>query len=233
VTRARHATGLAAALAALALATAPAAPARAAAYGASVHASGGPPLGAFGDAAGFALGLESAAWSASGARPWLRLRSALQHVQTLWRDDAVPAGRTAGGTLGTRHVSATWAFLLGPELAASSGALRPYAWATAGPGWFRSRTDLAGDLGGTRWDRTVARSAWGLAWSGGAGARVPVGAPERGLELDLAVEVRGQQGARFLAPADVTGDATGLGYGDARRTAAVAVFRAGFSRRLW
>jgi opacity protein-like surface antigen len=124
------------------------------------------------------------------------------------RSFTVPAPGT-GGYVGDTVRTDTWFgnLMAGPELRARSGAVRPYAYALAGIGYFATSSELSAYYETVPLNGTTNLDDTTFAWAAGGGVELAV---SRDVSIDL--------GARYLANSSVdylTTDSLGPGPGGA------------------
>ena len=167
------------------------------------------PLGEFDDATDVGVGVSgNLAFTPGGGSLGLRL----QVGGVLYGSRNVGAPMPGTGGLITQDLSVdNWLLNagIGPQLVARSGAVRPYAYALAGLGYFATESVL--QSGDTYYYDDVYRSTTNFddttfAWSAGAGLLIPVSGD---MALDIGVQYVANGTVRYLAEGDLLPSPTG------------------------
>ena len=167
----------------------------------------GIPLGEFADATDEGFGVAGNVVFAPGGGPFgIRLQTGGLVYGSRTIRTPVPG---TGGLVTQELRTDNWLLNagLGVQVTARSGAVRPYAYALAGLGYFATDTSLDdyddyyyGDYTTTNYDDTT------FAWSAGAGLLFPV---SRSLALDVGLQYVGNGTVRYLAEGDLQPSASG------------------------
>jgi opacity protein-like surface antigen len=155
-------------------------------------------LGAFADATDTGVGLAAHAVFTPGAGVFgVRLQMGAVVYGSRNVGASVPG---TGGLVTTNLTVDNWLLNagIGPQVVVRAGAVRPYAYALAGVGYFATDTTIGhyyyGAYGTTNYDDTT------FAWSAGAGLLIPVSGS---LAIDVGVQYVGNGTVRYLAEGDL------------------------------
>jgi opacity protein-like surface antigen len=100
-------------------------------------------------------------------------------------------------------------FGVGPQLVATTGAVRPYVGATVGWTWIWTSSRLEGTWDGAAYDENTDYSDNTPSWGGNAGLLVPLSAGGNPIMLDLGVRYLQNGRARYLREGDIIENPSG------------------------
>jgi opacity protein-like surface antigen len=166
----------------------------------------GVPQGDFDKAVGTGYGLEGHAVITPAHRPYgLRVEGSfiIYGSETF----TIPFPGT-GGRVGLDETTDNWigSLVLGPQLMARSGPVRPYVHALAGLAYVATTTEIRDENDFSSVASSTNYDDVGFRWSLGAGVAVPLG---RSAALDLGAAYVGTESVRYLAEGDIHDDGHG------------------------
>ena len=179
------------------------APVRAFAEGSVLYAQ---PVGEFADhidrGVGLALGLSVPIRERS---PWsIRLNGGVLNYGNERRE--VTLGGSVGGRIRLDLTTTNNVFYLGvgPQVAVTTGTLRPYALAFAGGAYFNTTSSLSGTGDHEEFGRTVNHDDLAFSWGGGAGVRLPLPVSTVPVLVDFGARYHRIGEVEYLREGDIT-----------------------------
>ena len=160
------------------------------------------PMGDWGEVAGFGLGIDGTDVIRKGPEKALAWRLSTGLLYNFSRTVGIPQANVGPNTA-LEIESKNWSlnFGLGPELSAATGAVRPFAYGTAGFDTYWTSSELFGTAGGSPFSAQHGDSRISFAWAAGLGIRRQVA---EGYLGEVSVEYRSGMTHRFLLPGEVT-----------------------------
>lgn len=191
------------ALIALALAAGSASAARWEAGGHLLVAS---PRGEFSQVVDDGFGLQAYGVGNFDPEGWLGVRFDLGFVNYGNTSYTTPLGTTIPVRVRVNTSNNIGMLGIGPQFSVPTGPIRPYVYGTIGLGLFFTNTSVTNLGDGSEIASDMPQSSSTLAYSGGAGVRIPVG---RAFSIDLGAEYRTHSDAKYLTEGDLTQDSGG------------------------
>lgn len=179
-----------------------------------MHVGGGlliaQPLGEFADAVGVGIGGGGTFAQALDRRGIFSIRADFAYLVYGHESKRIPWNSTTGRIqldLNTYnnilHVSA------GPQLAATSGYVRPYAAAQVGYSYLFTQSSLGGSDNGTSFARTDNYHFGKIGYLGSAGLLIPLDIRSAPVAIDIGAQYMHNGHARYLTPGDIHEDDMG------------------------
>jgi opacity protein-like surface antigen len=187
-----------------ALALACASTASASRFEAGGHILVASPTGEFDKVAGTGYGIQGFGVLNFDPMGWIGLRLDAGYVNYGNEDYDVPLSTTVPVTVRVSTTNNIALLGLGPHLSVPTGPVRPYAYGTVGLGYFFTQTSARDRGTGEAFATDTQHSSAAFAWSAGGGFKIPVA---RVISIDVGVEYRTHQGAKYLTEGGVTQDA--------------------------